>query len=74
MSNRDICLQIINGFKEEQLLNIKIMLQSMRDLISEAEDSAFCEKLLEEYENDTDLEKDRSVSIENFAKELGIVL
>ena len=74
MSNRELCLELINGFEEEQLKNIVVLLQSVKNLISESDEESYCLQLLEDYENDPDPSKEESVSLEDFAKELGIDL
>ena len=74
MSNRELCLELINGFEEEQLKNIVVLLRSVKNLISESDDELYCLQLLEDYENDPDPNKEEAVSIEDFAKELGIDL
>jgi hypothetical protein len=74
MSNKELCLQLINGFEEEQLKNIVVMLKSVKDLIIAAEEEAYCLQLLEDYENDPDPKKDELMSIQDFSKQLGIEL
>jgi len=54
MSNRDLCIEIINGFEEEQLKNVAVLLRSIQNMIAEAADDAFCLRLANDYENDTD--------------------
>ena len=74
MSNKELCVQLINGFEEEQLKNIVVMLQSVKNLIAEAEEEAYCLQLLEDYENDPDPDKEEAISIQEFSKRLGIDL
>jgi hypothetical protein len=72
MSNRELCIEIINGFEENQLENVAALLQSLRSIIAEAEDDAFCLKLANDYDGDAD--KGELMSIHDFSKELGIEL
>ena len=45
---------------------------AMRQTIDDLEDEAFCEKMVQDYENDPD--KGNPMPIEDFAKQLGIAL
>lgn len=74
MSNKELCLELIDGFEEEQLNSVVVLLRSVKDLVDEAADNAYCLQLLEDYENDPDPYKSESVSLEDFSKELGIEL
>ena len=72
MSEREKCHAIINSFTDDQLVNAAMMLQAMRQTIDDLEDELFCEKMVEDYENDPD--KGDPMPIEEFAKQLGITL
>ena len=72
MSNRELCISIINDLEEEQLANVAVMLQSVKDMLDEALDDAYCLKLYNDYLNDPDPKKKEAVSLQNFAEELGI--
>lgn len=74
MSNKEICINLINSFEEYQLNNIIVLLQSAKTLADESSDEAFCLKLLEDYENDPDPSNKETVSLEVFSKEMGITL
>lgn len=69
MSNREKCNAILDTFSEAQLVNVAAMLQVMKD---DMEDDAFCEKMVQDYENDPD--KGDPMPIEDFARQLGIQL
>lgn len=69
MSNREKCNAILDTFSEAQLVNVAAMLQVMKD---DMEDEAFCEKMVQDYENDPD--KGDPMPIEDFARQLGIQL
>ena len=72
MSNREKCIAILDSFSDGQLVNIAGMLQAAKDAISEAADDAFCNSLYQAYEADPD--KGQTVSLEDAAKSLGVVL
>jgi len=74
MSNKELCIDIISDFEEEQLKNIVVLLKSVKNLIAEANEEAYCIQLLEDYENDPDPDKNESMSIQDFSKKLGINL
>ena len=74
MSNRDLCISIINDLKEEQLANVAVMLQSVKNLVNEALDDAYCLELYNDYLSDPDPEKNEAVSIQDYAEGLGITL
>ena len=74
MSNKELCISIINSMDEERLRSVADMLQSIKNIVDEAMDDAYCLQLFNEYENDTDPDKDEAVSLQDFAKELEIEL
>lgn len=73
MSNKEICIDLINSFEEYQLNNIVLLLQSAKCLADETLDETFCLKLLDNYDN-ADISEKETMSIEQFASELGINL
>ena len=72
MSNLEKCYAIIESFTEEQLSNIAELLTSVKTLADESADDAYCLRLYADYQADSD--KGEPVSIESFARELGISL
>ncbi len=74
MSNREKCNLMLDGLTEEQLVKIIELLQDAIDEMEEAEDDAYCEQLYQDYLNDPDPEKDDFITLEEYAKELGIEL
>lgn len=72
MSNKEKCVEILDGFTDAQLVNVAAMLQAMKKTIDDLEDEVFCEKMVQDYENDPD--KGDPMPIEDFARELGITL
>lgn len=73
MSTKEKIISIINGFSEEQLNNVLTMLESLKNIVAEAEDDAYCNKLYNEYKSNPDDTSD-NISIEDFASELGVTL
>lgn len=69
MSTKEKIYQIIDGLSEKQLRGLLTMLTGYAEIIDEAQDNAFCAKLYEESKDDDDGE---TVSVEDFAKDLGI--
>ena len=76
MSNREVCISILDSLGEEQLGSVASMLKSVKDAfdsaLEEALDEAFCQKLYQDYLDDPDPEKDDEMSLEDFADSLGI--
>ncbi|MBR1496112.1 MAG: hypothetical protein IJ617_00615 [Oscillospiraceae bacterium] len=72
MSAREKCNLILDTFDEAQLVNAAALLAVMRKTIDDLEDEAFCEKMMQDYENDPG--KGDPMPIEDFAEQLGIVL
>lgn len=73
MSTKEMIYQLINDFSDEQLEELLKMLQSLKHIVSDAEDDAYCAKLYDEYSSNPD-DKSDNASIEDFADELGISL
>lgn len=74
MSTKEKIFNLIDGFTEEQLEDLLTMLQSLKHIVTDAEDDAYCKKLYAEYKNDTSADSSDNMSIEAFAQELGIEL
>ena len=71
MSAKEKIINLINDFSEEQLEELLTMLQSLRHIVDDAEDDAYCQKLYDEYKNNPS-DSSENVSLEDFANELGI--
>lgn len=67
MSTKELAYSILDSLSEEQLKAFIL-------LFSEKADDAICEKMLNDYFADDDPEKHDSISLEDYAKELGIDL
>lgn len=74
MSTKEMIYNLIDGFSEEQLKDLLTMLQSLKHIVTDAEDDAYCAKLYDEYVNGSADDKSGKISIEDFASELGINL
>lgn len=72
MSNREKCLDLLNGFSEEQLASVAVMLESAKTLADETADDAYCLRLYADYQTAAD--KDDAMSLTDFAKSLGVSL
>lgn len=73
MSERDQAKLIIDRLPEYKISNLLLFLRGML-FDDEIEDDLYCEKLVEEYMNDTSPDKHETISIEELAKREGIVL
>ena len=67
MSEREVCLQLLNGIPDDQLSPVVTILKAIDEML----DDAYCLRLLAECEKDPD---EDAISLDDFAKELGIVL
>lgn len=74
MSSREMCISIINDIDEGYLANVAAMLQNIKAMLDERLDDAYCAGLYAEYLNDPDPEKHETISLQDYAKELGIPL
>lgn len=75
MSAKEIIYSMIDEFSEEQLVQVCALLASVKKMLNEeAQDDEYCRKMLDDYRNDSDPHKHDSVTLDEFAKELGINL
>ncbi len=74
MSNRETAINIINSLPDAQIDYVLNMLQNFRAAVEEASDMTFCEKLYNDYLNDTDPQKNDGMALEDFASRLGFSL
>ena len=72
MSNREKCHAMIDSFTDRQLISITTLLSSVKALADESADDAFCSRLYSDYQANSD--KGEPVSVEDFARELGVTL
>lgn len=74
MSTKEKIFNLIEDFNEEQLEDLLTMLQSLKHIVTDAEDDAYCRKLYKEYKNNATADSSENMNIEDFADELGIEL
>lgn len=70
MSNREMCVQLLDAVPEYKIGYVLAYLQGLT--ADEEEDDAFCERMYQNYLNDPDPEKDKSYTLEECKKEWGI--
>lgn len=68
MSNRELCVKLLESVPDYKIGYVLAYIQGLT--ADEDADAAFCEKLVEEYENDP--EKDVSYTLEDCKKEWGL--
>ena len=73
MTERERIKQIIDELPEYKIGNILLFLQGVR-FDDEIEDDLYCEKLVDDYMNDSDPEKHNAITLEELAKREGIEL
>lgn len=72
MSDRERVIQLLDKVPDYKIGYVLAYIQGIT--ADEGADDKFCESLLQDYLNDTDPDKHDAVSIEDFAKQEGIVL
>ena len=73
MSGRDWAKAIIDKFPDERIDRVLFFLMDVQ-YDADIDDDLFCEKLVDDYLKDNSEDKHDAISIEDFAKEQGIVL
>lgn len=73
MSEREQAKQIIDRLPDYKIGNLLLFLQGMQ-FDDEIEDDLYCERLVQDYLNDPDPEKDKTITLEELKEELGIEL
>lgn len=73
MSNREEAKQIIDKLPEYKIEKILLFLKGI-EFDDEMEDDIFCENMVQRYLNDDSPDKHDTITIEEFAKQEGIVL
>ena len=74
MSNRELCISLINDIEEDRLVSVAAVLQNIKDIIDESLDDAYCLQLYQSYLDDPDPNKSDGTLLEDFARELGVEL
>ena len=70
MSNRELCVQLLDAVPEYKIGYVLAYLQGIT--ADEAEDDAFCERMYQNYLNDPDPDKDIGYALEDCKREWGI--
>ena len=70
MSNKDKIIQLLDNVPDYKMGYVLAYVQGIT--ADEEADDIFCEKMLENYHNDPDPEKDKSYTLEDCMKEWGI--
>lgn len=73
MSDRDLAKQIIDTLPEYKIENLLLFLKGMQ-FDDDIEDDLYCQRLYEDYLNNPDPEKHKSITIEELAAREGIKL
>lgn len=73
MSNREEAKQIIDKLPEYKIEKILLFLKGV-EFDDEMEDDIFCENMVQKYLSDDSSDKHDTITIEEFAKQEGIVL
>ena len=71
MSNREMCLKLLDAVPEYKIRYVLAYLQGLT--ADEAEEDAFCERMYQNYLNDPDPEKDKEYTLEDCKKEYGLL-
>ena len=71
MSNREQAIALLDMIPEYKLGYIVSFLKGVQ-LDDEVEDMLFCQRLVDEYENDDSPDKDESITLEQLKEELGL--
>lgn len=72
MSNKDKIIQLLDDIPDYKMGYVLAYVQGIA--ADEETDDLFCEKMVNDYINDPDPDKDKAISIEELAKELGVKL
>lgn len=70
MSNKETIINLLDKVPEYKMGYVLAYVQGIT--ADEEFDDVFCQKMMDDYENDTDPEKDETYSLEDCKKEWGI--
>ena len=70
MSNRELCVKLLDNVPEYKIGYVLAYIQGIT--ADEEADDAFCARMVENYENDPDPEKDVGYSLEDCKREWGL--
>ena len=70
MSKRELCVKLLDNVPEYKIGYVLAYIQGIT--ADEEADDAFCERMIENYENDPDPEKDEEYTLEECKREWGV--
>jgi len=70
MSNRELCVKLLESVPDYKIGYVLAYIQGIT--ADEEADDAFCQRMLENYENDPDPEKDVVFSLDDCKREWGL--
>ena len=70
MSNRELCVKLLENVPDYKIGYVLAYIQGIT--ADEEADDAFCERLMENYKNDPDPDKDTSYTLEDCKREWGL--
>lgn len=70
MSNRELCIKLLDNVPEYKIGYVLAYIQGIT--ADEEADNAFCDRMMENYENDPDPEKDKGYTLEECKREWGL--
>lgn len=70
MSNRELCLKLLDNVPEYKIGYVLAYIQGIT--ADEEADDDFCARMIENYENDPDPEKDQTFTLDECKKEWGL--
>ena len=70
MSNRELCIKLLDNVPEYKIGYVLAYIQGIT--ADEEADDAFCERMMRNYENDTDPDKDQTFTLDECKKEWGL--
>lgn len=70
MSDRELCVKLLDNVPEYKIGYVLAYIQGIT--ADEEADDAFCERMIENYENDPDPDKDQTFTLEECKQEWGI--
>lgn len=73
MTEREQIKEIIDRLPDYKMKGLLLIMKGIQ-IDDEIEDELYCQKLVDDYRNDPDPEKNETISIEELARQEGIVL
>lgn len=70
MSNRELCVKLLDNVPEYKIGYVLAYIQGIA--ADEEADDVFCARMVENYENDPDPEKDQTYTLEECKREWGL--